>query len=1177
MDFEEFEDLIQKKEDNVIHIKFVDKDEDKQVKQYEWKKQKVFNFDSQEISIDNEAGKIEILKKVLRGDLFLNPAQDEADNGENLDTTIHDDNKSTKTIKKRPNIEGSQDLFSDLNGDNSPLNETKVSKKNIGTFQDEFDKQQIKQIIQEMNNPQERLKMCLIDVKQQTAEELIKEINEAVHQANPHIKKITHHQRRGRMQTVIGIPNQVQMLINQQEQMKLEQNLEKLVQNRSIRQVSNHSTSNNITSQSSMHTLVIPSDKDKLCSGERGANNTQNHNITQQMKVQTQQFNNKTMVSSQDEIDFKGISTAFQQQQQNLNQDMNNSQLGQKLMKSEPLTLHNKEKKSEELNMITSIKSEKINHSQVIHSCFQTNLDLAFQNINEDLSQQKKNQKTNSRLASILNQKAKENDEEQDVQNSAQFPIFHGQLNRLSNQFYNTPFIGQKNDYNSTTLQNLQIYDEDNIEQKKFMTVQNSENHLFSPIEQQGKRLDIQNIKSNLNNNEGKNKIIENRIDNAISSLQNIQEGDFQNENAQANNNNNELPILEKMQFISNIALNNQKNSMNVTAQNTDIKGQQQNHNPYENNSDNRNKDQIILTSQESLNESKQSSFLPESSKNNENQATQVQFEASNLNDIDMKMLTTKLRQHRSNTVFYDQEKYLLQMKKIGEMNPNHNHIVIDDKPQEGCVACELHQLMKQHTNNNPKEKPNDQQEVVETKNLFKEIPLHVIESRFFLKQISLLKQNTEDGDNHDKPFVMGSRNSPDLKPLRVYFFGREDIYIDCLINYEKTTVLQFIKFALQSYKQKTSLNQSLLKYPYQPSRYKIFPNQGSRPSEVYKPQMESCEQGDNMTMLDATEESQENACCLVEVEDINETENDHDYELKEFQQVYAKAGQLVFKVECKEKDYSTFIRVDKDKYIEDVFEDLIKRKKIDIDIKNYIIQAKIFGVENDVELDLKMPLKIINDTCLKVIRREYEDRQGGSMDDDNKQAINTQNDLVNQYTNNQEDSINFDEELDDEEDEDDPDLISQSPTKILAKKQAKQVQLYRDQNNQDPIIMTKYEEFEVTKVTYVSNKVSKLSKRIIGIDENFIYNRKVQPKLFSIKGLLCFIFPSSPYDTKCPKKKIDDIKYMFIIEGGNLLIQFTEKDMVKQWLLYNPDLSVSQRMFQKLTYLKKTVEVRVP
>ncbi|EAS03807.1 hypothetical protein TTHERM_00657520 (macronuclear) [Tetrahymena thermophila SB210] len=1175
MDFEEFEDLIQRKEDNVIHLKFIDKDEDKEVKEYEQKKQKVFNFDSSEISIDDEQGKNDILKKVLRGDLFHNQAHEEVENGENLDTTIQDDNKSTNAIKKRPNIEGSQDIFSELNGDNSPLNEMRISRKNIGTFQDEFDKQQIKQIIQEMNNPQERLKMCLIDVKQQTAEELLKEINEAVHQANPHIKKITHHQRRGRMQTVIGIPNQVQMLISQQEQMKLEQNLEKLVQNRSIRQTSNHSTSNNITSQSSMHTLVIPSDKDKLCSGERGANNPQNQNITSQIKVQTQVFNNKAMVSSQDEIDSKGITAAFQQQQQNLNQDLTNSQLlASKLIKSEPLNLHNKAKKSEEFNMFTSIKSEKINDSQVIHSRFQTNLEIAIQNINnEDLSQQKNNQKVSNRLASLLYQRAKDNEEE-DVQNSAQFPNIHGQFNRLSNQFYNTPFIGQKNDFNSMTLQNLQIYDEDNIEQKKFLTVQNSENHLLSPVEQQGKRLDILNIMNNLNNNQTKDKkITEKQISNAISSLQDIQSGDLQNDNTQGNKNNH-----DQTSQIQSVILKNQQNSTNVITQNTEIKDQQQNNNPCEHNSVDQNKDQSIQTSQEqSLKESKQSSVLPESSKNNQNQGTQVQFETSNLNDIDMKMLTTKLRQHRSNTVFYDQEKYLLQMKKIGEMNPNHNHIVTDEKPQEGCVACELHQLMKQHTNNNPKEKPNDQQDVVETKNLFKELPLHVIESRFFLKQISLLKQNTEDGDNTDKPFVMGNRNSPDLKPLRVYFFGREDTYIDCLINYEKTTVLQFVKFALLSYKKKTSLNQSLLKYPYQPSRYKIFPNQGSRPSEVYKPQMESCEQGDNMTMLDATEESQENACCLVEVEDINETENDHDYELKEFQQVYAKAGQLVFKVECKEKEYSTFIRVDKDKNVEDVFEDLIKRKKIDIDRKNYIIQAKIFGVENDVELDLKMPLKIINDTCLKIIRREYEDRQGGSMDDDNKQAINTQNDLVNQYTNNQEDSINLDEDLDDEEDEDDPDLISQSPTKMLAKKQAKQVQLYKDQINQDPIIMTKYEEFEVTKVTYVSNKVSKLSKRIIGIDENFIYNRKVQPKLFSVRGLLCFLFPSSPYDTKCPKKRIDDIKYMFIIEGGNLLIQFTEKDMVKQWLLYNPDLSVSQRMFQKLTYLKKSVEVRVP
>jgi len=84
---------------------------------------------------------------------------------------------------------------------------------------------------------------------------------------------------------------------------------------------------------------------------------------------------------------------------------------------------------------------------------------------------------------------------------------------------------------------------------------------------------------------------------------------------------------------------------------------------------------------------------------------------------------------------------------------------------------------------------------------------------------------------------------------------------------------------------------------------------------------------------------------------------------------------------------------------------------------------------------------------------------------------------------------------------------------------------------------MRKYEQFEVTKITQVSNEIYKKSPRIIGIDENLIYNRKVQPNLLSVRNLLCFFFPASPSDTKCPTKKIDDIKDMYIIEGSNLLL----------------------------------------
>lgn len=68
-------------------------------------------------------------------------------------------------------------------------------------------------------------------------------------------------------------------------------------------------------------------------------------------------------------------------------------------------------------------------------------------------------------------------------------------------------------------------------------------------------------------------------------------------------------------------------------------------------------------------------------------------------------------------------------------------------------------------------------------------------------------------------------------------------------------------------------------------------------------------------------------------------------------------------------------MRISKDKYVDDIFDDLIKKKKLDIGRKNYIISAKIYGCEDDVELDPQMPLRIISGPYLKIYRREYEDR----------------------------------------------------------------------------------------------------------------------------------------------------------------------------------------------------------
>lgn len=64
---------------------------------------------------------------------------------------------------------------------------------------------------------------------------------------------------------------------------------------------------------------------------------------------------------------------------------------------------------------------------------------------------------------------------------------------------------------------------------------------------------------------------------------------------------------------------------------------------------------------------------------------------------------------------------------------------------------------------------------------------------------------------------------------------------------------------------------------------------------------------------------------------------------------------------------------------------------------------------------------------------------------------------------------------------------------------------------------MSKYEEFEVIKITQGNNEFQKKSKRIIGIDENVIYNRKIKSSALNVRALLCFLFPASPSDTKCP------------------------------------------------------------
>ncbi len=51
---------------------------------------------------------------------------------------------------------------------------------------------------------------------------------------------------------------------------------------------------------------------------------------------------------------------------------------------------------------------------------------------------------------------------------------------------------------------------------------------------------------------------------------------------------------------------------------------------------------------------------------------------------------------------------------------------------------------------------------------------------------------------------------------------------------------------------------------------------------------------------------------------------------------------------------------------------------------------------------------------------------------------------------------------------------------------------------------ISKYEEFEVTKINKKSNKIS---KRIIGIDENFIYNKKYIENKFNMKDIFCYAF----------------------------------------------------------------------
>lgn len=80
----------------------------------------------------------------------------------------------------------------------------------------------------------------------------------------------------------------------------------------------------------------------------------------------------------------------------------------------------------------------------------------------------------------------------------------------------------------------------------------------------------------------------------------------------------------------------------------------------------------------------------------------------------------------------------------------------------------------------------------------------------------------------------MGNRGNPDMKPLKVYFFNREDVSLDFELNLKDTSIGAFIKFVISSYKSKSSMNQQLLRFPDNPGRYKIFPNMGESPSERY-------------------------------------------------------------------------------------------------------------------------------------------------------------------------------------------------------------------------------------------------------------------------------------------------------------------------------------------------------
>lgn len=61
--------------------------------------------------------------------------------------------------------------------------------------------------------------------------------------------------------------------------------------------------------------------------------------------------------------------------------------------------------------------------------------------------------------------------------------------------------------------------------------------------------------------------------------------------------------------------------------------------------------------------------------------------------------------------------------------------------------------------------------------------------------------------DSEDKVYVLGSKHHPDMKPLRVYFFNQEDVFMDFELNMKQTTVGAFIKFVINSFQSNPKMN----------------------------------------------------------------------------------------------------------------------------------------------------------------------------------------------------------------------------------------------------------------------------------------------------------------------------------------------------------------------------------